>query len=205
MEDKIARIISAVMHPMFTITWGMIIMFNLQAYFVMILPADLKWIILALVFMNTILLPGLLIWIMVRRNIVSSFEMPLRHERTYPYLIFAVFYAATFFMLRNTGLPKIYYMFIAGAFASIILATIINFYWKISIHMIGIGGITGGFIALSLKSMMYAPSLLVILFILAGLTGFARLKSGSHTPAQIYTGYIAGLAVVGLIFLGFGF
>ncbi len=205
MEDKIARIISIAMHPMFMITWAMLVMFNLQAYFVRILPQDLKWIILALVFINTVLLPGLLLWIMAKRNIISSFELPLKEERTWPFMIFAVFYGATFFMLLNIGLPRIYYMFIAGGLAAIILTTIVNFYWKISIHMVGIGGITGGFIALTIKSMIYEPGLLVVLFLLAGLTGFARLKSGSHTPAQIYVGYLVGLLAVMLMFLRYGF
>lgn len=203
MEDKIAKFISVIMHPMFILTWGMLVMFNLNAYFVRILPENLRWTIILLVFGNTVLLPALLIWIMAKRNLISSLTMPLREERTYPYLIFSVFYASTFFLLRNIGLPSLYYMFIAGGLASILVATVVNLFWKISIHMIGIGGLTGGFLALSYKAFIDAPWLIVILILLAGLTGFARLKSNTHSPAQVYIGFITGVIVVGAMFMMF--
>ncbi|MGE5383552.1 MAG: hypothetical protein ACM3PX_09015, partial [Omnitrophica WOR_2 bacterium] len=165
METKIAKIISVIVHPMFILTWAMLIMLNLDAYFVMILPDKLRWTIILLVFGNTALLPAILIWIMAKRNIISSLQMPLKEERTYPYMIFSIFYASTFFLLRNIGLPQLYYMFIAGGLASIIIATVINFFWKISIHMIGIGGLTGGFLALSFKSLIDEPLLIIILLL----------------------------------------
>jgi hypothetical protein len=201
MEQRTAQIISVIMHPMFIITWGMLVMLNLNAYFVLIIPEQLRWSIILLVFGNTALMPAILIWIMARKNIISSLQMPLREERTWPYLIFAVFYASTYFLMWNLGLPKIYYKFIAGGLASILIATMINLYWKISIHMIGIGGLTGGFLALSYKGLVNAPALIVILLFLSGITGFARLQSNSHSPAQVYVGYLIGAAVVAAVFL----
>lgn len=203
METKVARIISLLLHPMFVITWGMLVMFNLNAYFVLIVPSELRWTIILLVFGNTVLLPAILIWIMAKRNLISSLELPVREERTWPYLIFAVFYASTYFLMRNIGLPQLYYLFIAGALATIVLATIINLFWKISIHMIGIGGLTGGFLVLSYRSLINEPLLIIGLILLSGLVGFARLQSNTHSPAQVYTGYLLGLAVVGGFFLYF--
>lgn len=203
MESKVARIISLVLHPMFVITWAMLVMFNLNAYFVLIVPSELRWTIILLVFGNTVLLPAILIWIMAKRNLISSLELPLREERTWPYLIFAVFYASTYFLMRNIGLPQLYYLFIAGALATIVLATIINLFWKISIHMIGIGGLTGGFVVLSYRSLINEPLLIIGLILLSGLVGFARLQSNTHSPAQVYAGYLLGLTVVGGFFLYF--
>lgn len=203
METKIAKIISVIVHPMFILTWAMLIMLNLDAYFVMILPDKLRWTIILLVFGNTALLPAILIWIMAKRNIISSLQMPLKEERTYPYMIFSIFYASTFFLLRNIGLPQLYYMFIAGGLVSIIIATVINFFWKISIHMIGIGGLTGGFLALSFKSLIDEPLLIIILLLISGLVGFARLQSNSHSPAQVYIGYFLGFITVGSMFIFF--
>lgn len=203
MESKVARLISIVLHPMFVITWAMLLMFNLNAYFVLIVPDDLRWTIILLVFGNTVLLPAVLMWIMAKRNLISSLDLPSREERTWPFLIFAVFYASTYFLLRNIGLPHLYYLFIAGALATIVLATIINLFWKISIHMIGIGGLTGGFLVLSYRSLINEPLLIILLIILSGLVGFARLQSNTHSPAQVYTGYLLGLAVVGGFFLYF--
>lgn len=203
MEKKVAQIISVILHPMFIITWAMLVMFNLNAYFVLIVPEQLRWTLILLVFGNTALLPFLLIWIMARKNLVSSLQLPFRQERTWPYLIFAVFYASTYFLMRNIGLPQLYYLFIAGGLATIVLATLINLFWKISIHMIGIGGLTGGFLILSYRSLINEPILIIVLILLSGLVGFARLQSNTHSPAQVYTGYVLGVMTVGGIFLYF--
>ncbi|HLN52310.1 MAG TPA: hypothetical protein VK212_01290 [Lentimicrobium sp.] len=201
MESKIARFISIVLHPMFTVSWAMLVMLNLNAYFVSIIPERLRWTIIALVFANTTLVPAILVWIMARRDIISSLDMPFRKERTIPYLIFAIFYASTYFLMKNIGLPNLYYLFIVGGLASIVVATAINFYWKISIHMIGLGGLTAGFLVMMYKSLINEPILIIILIILSGLTGFARLQSNSHSPAQVYTGYLVGFVIVAGIFL----
>lgn len=203
MEKKVAKFISVILHPMFIITWAMLVMFNLNAYFVLIVPEQLRWTIILLVFGNTALLPFLLIWIMARKNLVSSLQLPFREERTWPYLIFAIFYASTYFLMRNIGLPQLYYLFIAGGLATIVLATLINLFWKISIHMIGIGGLTGGFLILSYRSLINEPILIIILLLLSGLVGFARLQSNTHSPAQVYVGYVLGCLTVGGIFLYF--
>jgi hypothetical protein len=201
MEHKIARFISIVFHPMFTISLATLIMLNLNAYFVSIIPERLRWTIIALIFANTTLVPTILVWLMARKDIISSLEMPYRKERTVPYLIFAIFYASTYFLMRNIGLPVYYYLFVVGGLASIITAIIINLYWKISIHMIGIGGLTAGFLALMYKSLINEPVLIIVLILSSGLVGFARLQSNSHSPAQVYTGYLVGFILVAGIFL----
>lgn len=201
MEHKIARFISIILHPMFTISWAMLVMLNLNAYFVSIIPDKLRWTIIALVFANTTLIPGILVWLMARKDIISSLDMPIKKERTIPYLVFAIFYASTYFLMKNIGLPNLYYLFIIGGLASIIAATIINLYWKISIHMIGIGGLTAGFLVLMYRSLISEPILIIVLILLSGLVGFARLQSNSHSPAQVYTGYLTGFAIVAGVFL----
>ncbi len=203
MEAKIARFISIILHPMFIITWAMLIMLNLNAYFVSIIPERLRWTIIGLVFANTTLVPAILVWIMARKDLISSLDMPLRRERTMPYMIFAIFYASTYFLMKQIGLPGLYYLFVVGGLAGVIAATIINLFWKISIHMIGIGGLTAGFIVLSFKSLITEPLLIMSLILLSGLAGFARLQSGNHTPAQVYTGYLLGAGIVGTLFLVF--
>lgn len=203
MERKLAQIISVILHPMFIITWAMLVMFNLNAYFVLIVPEQLRWTIILLVFGNTALLPFILVWIMAKRNIISSMQLPLREERTWPFLIFAIFYASTYFLMRNIGLPQLYYLFIAGGLATIVLAILINLFWKISIHMIGIGGLTGGFLVLSYRNLINEPVLIILLILLSGLVGFARLQSNTHSPAQVYTGYLLGFFTVAGIFLWF--
>ena len=68
--------------------------------------------------------------------------------------------------------------------------------------MLGMGGITGGFIGLMLMRSIYSPMLLIVLISLSALVAFARLKLNTHNESQVYVGYIAGVSIMlGLITL----
>ncbi|MBK9357397.1 MAG: hypothetical protein IPN08_08450 [Bacteroidales bacterium] len=122
--------------------------------------------------------------------------MPERSERTFPFVTTALFYFATWIMMNNLGLPGVYYLFVLGGAILIALALIINLFWKISIHMVGIGGLTGGFIGLNYQMLINSGSLVLGLFLLSGLVGFARLKLNTHNEAQVYVGFIVGITTM---------
>lgn len=196
MENKTAHILSWVLHPIMMPTYAILLMFSQDAFFVLILPGKLKLVLAGLIFANTFLLPLIFIWMMRRRGIISGWQMPERSDRTFPFAITALFYIATIIMMQNLGLHGVYFLFITGGAILIIIALIINFFWKISIHMMGMGGLAGGFIGLSLRMLIDAPGLILLLFALSGLVGFARLKLNTHNSTQVYTGFIAGVAVM---------
>lgn len=196
MEEKSARLISYLLHPLLMPTIAMLVLFSQQTYFVMILPDKLRLALLALIFGNTVVLPSVIIWMMLKRGLISSMQLPERTERTFPFIIAALCYFATYFMLSNLGLPPIFLLFILGGSMLIVFASLVNLFWKISIHMLGIGGVTGGFIGLMLTRHIYAPGLIVAFVVLSALVAFARLKLNTHSEAQVYTGYIAGVVIM---------
>jgi membrane-associated phospholipid phosphatase len=82
-----------------------------------------------------------------------------------------------------------------------ILALIISFYRKISLHMIGIGGILGLLLGLSLNLGLDLTWLLVVSIILSGVLGFARIQSTAHKPSDIYSGFLVGAGIMFLLFI----
>ena len=196
MEEKIAKFISYLLHPLLLPTYALLVLFGQSAYFIMMLPANFRWAMLGLIVGNTVLLPVIIIWMMRTRGIISSMQLPERRERTFPFIITALAYFATYIMLRNMGLPSIYLLFILGGAILTVLATLINFFWKISIHMLGMGGITGGFIGLMLFRSIYSPMLLIVIILLSALVAFARLKLNTHNESQVYVGYLMGVVVM---------
>mgnify|MGYP001282522419 FL=1 len=195
-EEKIASIISWVLHPMLIPTYALLLIYSHDAFFVMILTDKLKLILMGLIVANTLLLPLIFIWMMRKRGIINSYQMPERSERTFPFVTTALFYFATWIMMNNLGLPGVYYLFVLGGAILIALALIINLFWKISIHMVGIGGLTGGFIGLNYQMLINSGSLVLGLFLLSGLVGFARLKLNTHNEAQVYVGFIVGITTM---------
>jgi hypothetical protein len=200
MELKLANVISWVLHPMLMPTYALLLIFNHDAFFVLLLPEKLKLILAGLIVANTLLIPLIFIWMMKRRGIISSYQLPERGERTFPFVVTALFYFATWFMMQNLGLPGVYYIFVLGGAALIVIAAIINLYWKISIHALGIGGLTGGFLALNYRMLLDSTMLILLMIFVSGLVGYARLKLNTHNQSQVYVGYAVGVAVmVGIV------
>jgi hypothetical protein len=83
---------------------------------------------------------------------------------------------------------------ILGAILIVLLAGIISRFWKISLHLLAIGGVVGIFIALQLMEggVLY---LLLIFILLSGILGVARIKQKAHNHTQVYVGFLLGVSV----------
>lgn len=196
MEQKIANVISWIFHPLLMPTYAILLIFSYDSFFVLILPQKLKLILAGLIVANTVFLPLIFIWMMHKRGIISSYKMNERNERSLPFATTALFYLVTWYMMSTLGLPGIYYLFVLGGASLIIASLIINLFWKISIHMVGIGGLTGGFIGLNYQLFSDSMMLIIMLIFLSGLVGFSRLKLNTHNQAQVYVGFVVGAVVM---------
>ncbi|MBK6965277.1 MAG: hypothetical protein IPH20_15435 [Bacteroidales bacterium] len=90
-------------------------------FFVLLLPERIKLVLGGLVIANTLLLPLIFIWMMKKRGIISSYQMPERGERSFPFAVTGLFYFATWYMMNSLGLPGMYYLFVIGGAALIII------------------------------------------------------------------------------------
>jgi len=201
MEDKIAKIISVVFHPMLIPFYTILILFNINSYISLLIPFSARLLILGMVFTTTFLFPLLFIFIMKRKGIVKTLQMETKEERVYPFAVTAIFYSLSYYMLKQLHISDIYYLFLLGATFLIIIALLITFYWKISVHMIGIGGMLGALIGISFRINVDFVFLIALTVLCSGIVGFARLKLNAHKPLQIYTGFLSGVIIMLLVFL----
>lgn len=199
-ETSLARIISIVFHPMLLTTYAFAILFNFRAYFSLGIPSTAKWMIGIFVLVITALLPLMLMLIMSRLGIIRNLMLQEREERLWPFAIAAIFYYLTYYLIGRLELSQVYQIFVLGAFLLVVAGLVISFFWKISIHMIGAGGLVGAFIGLSLNLMVEMLFLIVFLVFISGLVGFARLKLSAHSPAQIFAGFLTGFVIFLLLF-----
>jgi hypothetical protein len=205
MEIKVSKILSVVFHPLLIPTYTLLIIFNLNVFFSMIIPQLAKWQILGMIFLITFLFPLFMMILFQRIGIIKSLYMKTKEERTLPYLMTIIFYYLASYLLKQLQISPIFYYFILGATFLIILTLIINFFWKISIHMIGIGGMLGTLMGLSFLWMIDIPFLIILLVLCSGITGFARLKLNAHNPAQVYSGFLLGTSFMLFLFLVIGY
>lgn len=192
---KIADLISHVLHPLLMPLYCMALIFFNHNYLSIAVKPGMQNLVYAIVFITTFLMPSLSAVFLLFRGQVQSLQMPTREERVLPFIITSIYYFICYYLIRQLSLPHIMSAVIRGAVVSLVLAMIINFKWKISIHMVGIGGATGMMFALTqLIFANFSVSIMATIFC-AGILGSVRIYAGKHSLSQVYVGFLLGALV----------
>ncbi len=200
MEKRIASFISYLFHPLLMPTYMMAIIFSQPVFISSCIPTDKKLFILAYVFIVTFLFPVALSFVFLKMKIIHSLRMETRQERTLPYLSTIIFYYAIYYLMKSNEIFIIYQILFLAIILVTILCFFINFKFKISIHTMAIGALTGIMIGLSIRLNITMLMFILPLFIISGLIGFARLALNAHRSIEVYTGYLLGIGFMLLMF-----
>ena len=107
-----------------------------------------------------------------------------------------LYYGMTVYLLSRSALHPTGVAMLAGGFIALAFTTLITLRWKISAHMVGIGGCVGALMALNALHGLYLLFPIAMLLLLAGALGTARLLISDHSSAQVYAGFALGFASV---------
>lgn len=190
-----ARIISYLFHPMYMPIAGTIILFNSNLYLPNIYYKTVYFILIVLV-LSSILMPLSLIPFYLQQKIIASIEMKTKKERILPLLLTSIIYFITFLLLHRIKVHTIVTGFILSAASAVFLCTIITFYYKISLHMLGIGGIIGLLLYISISHQGDTMVFIIPAILVSGLLGTARMLAGGHQPSEVYAGWGLGVLSV---------
>lgn len=192
----IAKIISGVVHPMLMPLFGALLIFSLPTNFSMHNEGMVRMYLLGVIFICTCILPSIAIIVLKLMGAIEGIGLNEQKDRRIPFILTGICYSICYWAILKLDIPRVLfpyalaYPLVLGATLTIILALIVNHWFKISIHMMGIGGVLGSFIAIAIRFDQPLLPFISILIVLAGLTGFARLQLNAHTPAQVYSGFI---------------
>ena len=156
---------------------------------------ETKWRISLIVFVFSFLFPVLNIYLLYKLKRLPSLVLSNQNDRTFPYIMTALFYFGLFYLLMDINIWNTVKIFIVGGGLAILLTAIINLKYKISAHMVGIGGMLGVLISVSYLIKFDFTLFYMAVIIIAGLIAFARLSLKEHEPSQIYSGFLLGLIV----------
>ncbi len=216
---KAAAIISILFHPLLMVTYMTALLLVINPYQFGVFSIVEQWKLLLLVFMSTFAMPAFAVVLMRALNMISSFEMPDPKERIGPYIITGVFYMWMFINFKhNAGIPKTLTIGMLGATIGLFANFFFNNFTKVSAHAAGIGGLVGvaavnylyfnfDTFTLHLGGLglfeISTSFVLVLLILLAGIVGTARLVLNAHTPGQLYGGFFIGVTsqIVALLLL----
>lgn len=198
-QTFLARAISTVFHPLFWAYYVLAYMVFLYQY-VFASPKGM-WMFLGSSLVLMVVFPIMALWLLVKIKKVTSFEVAARNERSLPLFITGVSYYLTYTLFKTLMLPELFQLLILGATFMILLSMMVTFFWKISLHMLSVGGIIGFFLALGFRYQIVFIQIVIPLIFIAGWVGYARLKLEAHTRMQVYAGFATGLAAMFLIFV----
>lgn len=185
---------SLLLHPFLIPTYAtLLFLFGSSAF--SFLPVELREMITANIVVNTLVVPALLIFLAYRLGLVKDLALEDRRSRVLPIIIAAACYALAMYMLSDVLMIYVVRKFMLVAILALIAVFIINFKWKISLHLTAMGGFVAMIAILNVSKILYSPILLGVIIVLAGLLASARLLLGKHTPAQIAAGFGCGFAV----------
>ena len=155
----------------------------------------LQWLALAVVMMG---LPPIVVYLYEKTTgKIKDWFMTNRAERKD--VQFAWFFGAASFSLLAWYLeaPRLLLALGLTLLCLSLLITLVNFYWKISVHMMGVSL----FVMIAIFVYSLALSWLVFLIFLVG---WARIKLGAHTFLQVSFGAILTIVVFYTVFGIFG-
>jgi len=199
---KFSKIISYLLHPILMPIIVLYIGINNVDYFYLIFH-NYSNTLYIIILTFTMVLPLISAILFVKSGRVESLEMRKKEERRGPLFVSALIMGIGFFKFYL--ISKLSFHLSAIYISSIILlifAFLITIRWKISLHMLGIGGATGTFIALNyiFGGIYY----LILLFLaLSGLLAFARLDQKAHNASQVYVGFVLGCIFQSLFIINY--
>ncbi len=163
-------------------------------------PLRAKVWVSVIVFLFSFVFPVVNIFILVRLKRIPNLTLSNQKDRTFPLFITAMFYFGLFYLLMDQNIWNSIKLFVLGGAICILITTIINLKYKISAHMVGLGGVLGILISVSYLIKFNMTPYYIAVILIAGLVGCARLVLNEHKPAQLYLGFFLGLIIQSVLF-----
>lgn len=198
-----AKLISNVFHPVYYPVVALGILFFTSFLKYMELPGIIFVMCLTAVF--TIFLPTLLTYLYTQLFSIHPQRFLQRHERFIPYTIHLLCYVVLVRILHGLHANGLILDVIIIATLIQICCTILNCFWKVSMHAAGAGGIIGFLLAHG-ALLGFSPVMPMIMAIfISGLVGTSRLILRRHTLAQVNVGSILGVlcGIIGTVLSSF--
>jgi hypothetical protein len=139
-------------------------------------------------------------------------------ERIGPLMATFVFYLWAYLNFRkNSFLPEYIAFFLLGVLITLVVCLVVSTVYKISLHSASMAGLVMGLYLINTKYnfgvtslsllgdsyLIHTNVIIMLLVIVMGIIGMARLKLQAHEPREIYHGYALGVVSMVLAYWGF--
>jgi hypothetical protein len=200
-----AHLFSFVFHPLFIPLYATYFLaFMHPDYFNGIVEKSKIWVLLR-VAVNMVFFPAVAVFLLKGVGFIDSVFLKTQKERIIPYIISNIFFFWMYLVFRNQPeIPSILTSFVFSVFLSSSAALLANIYFKISMHAIGAGGLTGLMLVifyLNTSSPIMLP--LALSLLITGVICTSRMIVSNHTNKDIYLGLLCGVIcqLIGAVYI----
>lgn len=194
--QALARFLSSILSPLLMPTYGIFLV--LWVSILCYLPTGTRLVVLLVVFGITCILPMIVIAVLHNLKLIDDKRLIDKKERTFPYLATILCYLGAGLYLTNIHMQQWAVVFVWGGAVACTVSLIVNFWWKTSAHMAGIGGVLAFLVRLRMDGLSAFNIYWIVcgIIILAGALGTARIYMGRHTFWQVIAGFFNGYICV---------
>ena len=198
---QISHILSVIFNPFLVPLSAFVLLFSFT--YLNIMPIQYVIFVLSIVLTFTILTPWIFIFLYKWMNKWSMKEMSERKRRFIPYVLTMMSYTTCLIIMKRMHFPFYFSSIIVATLLCIGACTLLNFKWRISVHLAGCGMFIGGLLAYSLLFYFNPIGWLCGFILLAGIQGTARISYHQHTLFEVIAGFVTGMfcGVIGILFI----
>ena len=150
--------------------------------------------VMLIIGLNVVAFPLLTVLLLKAVGFISSLYMHSAKDRIIPYIACGIFFFWAYTVFRQqSGYPNLLTSFLFGIFLASSAGLIVNIYFKVSMHAIGMGGLLGFMLIVFRSGTMLMTWPLALAILLTGLVCTSRLLISDHSQKEIYSGLLVGL------------
>lgn len=153
--------------------------------------SGLAWGLFASLFVGVV--PYAIVLYGVLRGRLSDRHIGVREQRTKPLALGLVSVLVGIVLLALLGAPRAVTALVVAMFVGGLVATVINHFWKLSVHASVAAGTT------LVLTLAFGPALLATAVMVAAV-GWSRVRLRDHTTWQVVAGTVVGAIVSGVTF-----
>jgi hypothetical protein len=190
---RASKIISVVFHPLFvSVFMAAYLLFIHPSYFVGF-SERAKWMKLLIVVNNNLFFPLVVVGLLRGLGFNKSILLKTQKERIVPYIASITFFFWSYYVFKHQPeTPKILVGMCRGMFLSSAVALLLNNYFKISMHGIGIGGMIGLVVVSIWDTSQFMGLPMLIAFLIGGITITSRKIASDHSWFDLIAGVVIG-------------
>ena len=186
----LAKAVSLISSPFYLPVVGLAALFIFS--YLSLLPLTYKVFVLLMVYVFTKLMPTMLIRAYRSYHGWNPFEFGSRERRVIPYVVSILCYFLCYYVMTLLHMPHLMGSIVVAALSTQVVCSIINLWWKVSVHMAAIGTMAGALVSFAAIFAFNPVWWLCVIILFSGVVGSARMVLRQHTLPQIYIAFLTG-------------